>query len=354
MKPLNDVNIIGNSRLITPRELKEEFPVSPAAMETILRGREAIINILERKDSRLLCIVGPCSIHDTEAALEYASRLKELEQRYGDRLCIIMRVYFQKPRTTVGWKGLINDPHLNDSFDVQNGLRISRKLLLDVSEMGLPCGTELLDAIVPQYLADCLSWASIGARTTESPTHREMASGLSMPVGYKNGTDGSLDNAVNAALAAKSPHAFLGIDEDGNISLVRSRGNGHGHIILRGGNKRPNYGREAIQEAKARLVEAGLEPFLVVDCSHANSGKKHERQEVVLFDILNQIAEGEESIVGFMIESNLKEGNQKLSGDPMTLEYGVSITDECISWDTTERLLSEAYQKLRSPAQPVS
>ncbi len=346
MTQLSDLHIISQVRLSSPEQIKGEIPTSPEAEQTVLDGRRTIIDILEKRDSRLLVITGPCSIHDPEAARDYARRLKVLHDRYSDRIYPVMRVYFQKPRTTVGWKGLINDPHLNGSFDVEEGLRVARQLLEDINAMGLPCATEILDPITPQYFADLLSWTAIGARTTESQTHREMASGLSMPIGFKNGTDGSLQIAIDAMVACDSPHAFLGIDNGGHISLLRTEGNRHGHIVLRGGKKRPNYGPEAISETRTRLEQAGIRPSVIVDCSHANSGKKHERQEAVLNTLLEQKQNGDDCIIGVMLESNLEEGSQKLGEDPSALRYGVSITDECISWETTERLLAKAYQDL--------
>lgn len=347
---LTNINILGMTPLPTPRVLNAEYPVTPAAAANVLRSRQEITDILEQRDKRLMVIAGPCSIHDTEAALEYARRLVALHRKYADRLCIVMRVYFQKPRTTVGWKGLINDPHMDGSNDVAAGLRIARQLLIQINEMGLPVATEMLDSISPQYIADLVSWSAIGARTTESPSHREMASGLSMPVGFKNGTDGSLQIAVDAMIAARTPHAFIGIDEDGNVALIRTAGNEHGHVVLRGGAKRTNYGPEAIQEARERLAGEGLPPVAVVDCSHANSGKLPERQEVVLDALLTQIEQGEDSVIGVMLESNLMAGSQKLEGNLGKLLYGVSITDACISWETTERLLANAHARLQAAA----
>jgi 3-deoxy-7-phosphoheptulonate synthase len=343
---LVNVNIVGMAPLPTPRVLKAEYPVSVAAAENVLHSRREIADILEQRDHRLLVITGPCSIHDPEAALEYARRLVRLREAYAGTLCIVMRVYFQKPRTTVGWKGLINDPHMDGSNDVAAGLRIARKLLIQINELGLPVATEMLDPIAPQYIADLVSWSAIGARTTESPSHREMASGLSMPVGFKNGTDGSLQIAVDAMVAARTPHAFIGIDEDGNVALIRTAGNPQGHVVLRGGAKRTNYHAEAIAEARERLKAEDLPPVSIVDCSHANSGKIPERQEVVLDALLTQIEAGEESVIGVMLESNLIAGNQKLEGNLGQLLYGVSITDACIGWETTERLLASAHERL--------
>jgi 3-deoxy-7-phosphoheptulonate synthase len=346
MSQISDVNILSQVRLSTPRQIKGELPLPGEVEETVMRGRQTVVEILERRDPRLLVITGPCSIHDPEAALDYARRLKSLHDRYRDSLYIVMRVYFQKPRTTVGWKGLINDPHLDGSFDMEEGVRVARQLLLEINGMGLPCASEILDPITPQYFADLISWTAIGARTTESQTHREMSSGLSMPVGFKNGTDGGLQVALDAMVACDNPHAFLGIDESGQIAMIRTRGNPHGHIVLRGGSKRPNYGPEAISETRQRLEEAGLSPVAIVDCSHANSGKKHARQGTVLRAILDQKCEGDNCIIGVMLESNLFEGNQKLNGNRESLKYGVSITDECIGWERTEELLAEAHREM--------
>lgn len=345
---LSNTHVAGISALPTPRVLKAEFPVSAAAAANVLKSRREITDILERRDDRLMIITGPCSIHDPEAALEYARRLQPLREKYADRLCIVMRVYFQKPRTTVGWKGLINDPHMDGTNDVATGLRVARKLLLEINELGMAVATEMLDSITPQYIADLVSWSAIGARTTESPSHREMASGLSMPVGFKNGTDGSLQIAVDAMIAARTPHAFIGIDEDGTVALIRTSGNPHGHVVLRGGAQRTNYGPEAIRETREILAKQELPPVAVVDCSHANSGKLPERQEVVLDALLSQIEQGEDSVIGVMLESNLTAGNQKLEGNLGQLIYGVSITDACIGWDTTERLLESAADRLRA------
>ena len=333
-------------RLVTPNELKAELPVTEAANRTVVEGRERVTRILQGDDPRLLVVVGPCSIHNVDAALEYAQRLANLQRELADRMEIVMRVYFEKPRTTIGWKGLINDPHLDGTQDIQSGLRMARKLLLQVADLGLPAGTEFLDPIVPQYTAGLISWAAIGARTTESQTHREMASGLSMPVGYKNATDGSLQTAVDAMLAARSPHSFLGIDEDGVTSIVRTSGNPHGHIVLRGGRGRTNYDAESIREAAAALTKCKAAAALMVDCSHANSGKKPERQEVVWQSVIAQRAAGNRSLIGLMVESNLEEGSQPFPQSPKKLLPGMSITDACVSWGTTERMLRQGYDLL--------
>jgi 3-deoxy-7-phosphoheptulonate synthase len=305
-----------------------------------------VAGILSGRDPRLLVVVGPCSIHDIAAAKDYAQRLKALADELADQLFIVMRVYFEKPRTTVGWKGLINDPHMDDSFDIEEGLHIARRLLVDLNDMGLPCGTEALDPITPQYLGDLIAWSAIGARTTESQTHREMASGLSSPVGFKNGTDGDLDVALNGMLSAAQPHAFLGINGDGQVALTQTRGNAFGHLILRGGAV-PNYDSVAVAQAEAALRVAKLPVNIVVDCSHANSRKNHALQTLVLKDVVGQILDGNRSIKGVMLESNLFEGNQKLAR-PQDLRYGVSITDACLGWDSTAASLREAAERLRT------
>jgi len=319
----------------------------PAANQTVVRARETVVEILLRRDPRLLVIVGPCSIHDERAALEYAGRLAELATRVQDEIVVIMRVYFEKPRTTVGWRGMIIDPYLDYSADIPEGLRMARRILLAINELGLPTATEMLDPIVPQYTADLVAWAAVGARTTESQTHREMASGLSMPVGFKNSTDGNLQVAIDAIVSARDPHRFLGLDQDGRIGVVSTRGNRTGHVILRGGRSGSNYDAASVRVAVDRLDSAGLAPVLMVDCSHDNSGKKHQNQETAWNSVLEQRAQSPSCpIVGAMLESNLFEGRQGIPDDPGELRYGVSITDECISWDTTERMLTGA---LRAP-----
>jgi 3-deoxy-7-phosphoheptulonate synthase len=330
-------------RLTAPRTLKAGLPMTEVSSETVVRSRQAVTNILQQRDPRLLVVIGPCSIHDVDGALEYGRRLTVLRNELADQMEIIMRVYFEKPRTTVGWKGLINDPHLDNSQDIDTGLRMARKLLLDLTAIGLPAATEFLDPIVPQYIAELITWAAIGARTTESQTHREMASGLSMPVGFKNGTDGSLQIAFDAMHSARTPHSFLGIDQDGATSVVRTTGNNTGHVVLRGGRLRSNYDADSIRDAETRLAEAGLPPVLMVDCSHANSGKQHARQEDVWHSIIEQRAAGTRSLIGAMIESYLEEGNQPIPSNRKELRYGVSITDACISWEMTERMLRWGY-----------
>ena len=303
-------------------------------------------NILDRKDGRLLVIVGPCSIHDPVAAVDYARHLLPLRNELKDRMEIIMRVYFEKPRTILGWKGLINDPHLNNSCDIETGLKVGRRLLLDIVGLGMPVATEFLDPVVPQYLADLVSWAAVGARTTESQTHREMASGLSMPVGFKNGTDGSLETAVNAMKAARSSHSFLGIDPDGRTCIIQTTGNKWGHLVLRGGKHAPNYDERSIAEAVQQLHAAGLPGELIVDCSHANSGKKHTRQQTVWDHVIEQQRAGSRAVIGMMVESNLEEGSQPLTEDLKQLRYGVSVTDACLGWPDTAKLLRNGHAML--------
>ena len=319
----------------------------PAANQTVVRARETVVDILARRDPRLLVIVGPCSIHDERAALDYAGRLADLAARVRDEIFVIMRVYFEKPRTTVGWRGMIIDPHLDYSSNIPEGLRIARRILLAINDLGLATATEVLDPIVPQYTADLVAWAAVGARTTESQTHREMASGLSMPVGFKNSTDGNLQVAIDAIISARGPHRFLGLDQDGRIGVVSTRGNRTGHVILRGGRAGTNYDEASVGAAVSMLERAGLPPGLMVDCSHDNSGKQHQNQETAWNSVLEQRAQSSSSpIVGAMLESNLFEGRQSIPDDSGQLRYGVSITDECMSWDTTERMLTGA---LRAP-----
>ena len=343
---LENLNVLAQQTLLPPSRLHDAVPASDRATHTVSLARATVANILRGQDPRLLVVVGPCSIHDTIAAMDYAQRLKALADELSDQLFIVMRVYFEKPRTTVGWKGLINDPHMDDSFRIEEGLHLARKLLVDLNHMGLPCGTEALDPITPQYLGDLIAWSAIGARTTESQTHRELASGLSSPVGFKNGTDGNLEVALNAMLAAAQPHAFLGINGEGQVALTLTRGNAFGHLILRGGSN-PNYDSVAVAQAEADLVAARLPTNIVVDCSHANSRKNHALQSLVLKDVVGQIVDGCRSIKGVMLESNLFEGNQKL-GDPKQLRYGVSITDACLGWEATAVGLREAAQRLRA------
>ena len=353
--PARDVNIASTEALISPVGLVEELPLTPDVEAVVLEGRRQIQAVLRGDDSRFLVITGPCSVHDEEAGLEYAHRLKALQDEYSDRMLIVMRVYFEKPRTTVGWKGMIYDPYLNDTFDIGEGLRRARRLLLKIGEMGIYTATEFLDPIVPQYLAGLVSWAAIGARTTESQTHRQMASGLSMPVGFKNGTDGDAQIAVDAMISAQSEHAFLGIDHFGQTCIVHTNGNPYGHLVLRGGKSGPNFGSESIAAAQELLSKADVPSRLLVDCSHGNSNKDHTRQNIALNSIIEQRIAGNDDIIGCMLESNLNAGSQSLSGTLAELEYGVSVTDACIGWEETEELLREAYDKLADVVQePVA
>jgi 3-deoxy-7-phosphoheptulonate synthase len=335
---VENLRVRGVTRLITPAQIKEQLPASAAALETVLNGRAAARRIVEREDPRLLVVVGPCSIHDPEAALDYARRLAALRHELADRYEIVMRVYFEKPRTTVGWKGLINDPLLDDSCDLAHGLAVARKLLLDIADLGLPAATEFLDPIIPQYIADLVTWSAIGARTTESQTHRELASGLSMPVGFKNGTDGSVQTAIDAMKSSRTPHSFLGIDQDGSTSIVKTTGNPHCHVVLRGGRDGANYEAHHVATAVEKLRKASLPDSIMIDCSHANSGKDPARQRLVWESLLAQRAAGTKEIIGAMIESNLQFGAQP-SGPLPTLQYGVSITDACLDWEATAALL---------------
>ena len=341
-----DLHVKEIVRLSTPNALKALAPTTEAANATVARSRERVIRILRQEDPRLLVVIGPCSIHDEKSALEYATRLNVLRKEFADRMEIVMRVYFEKPRTTIGWKGLINDPHLDGSQDIETGLKIARRLLLEITGMGLPAATEFLDPIVPQYIADLVTWAAIGARTTESQTHREMASGLSMPVGLKNGTDGSLQIAIDAMGATRHPHSFLGIDQDGATAIVRTSGNPHAHVVLRGGRAKTNYDAESIRVAEAQLISEKLPAVLMVDCSHANSEKKFAKQEDVWRSVIQQRVEGTKSLIGMMVESHLHEGNQPILKNAADLKYGVSITDSCIGWETTERMLRWGYETL--------
>lgn len=344
---VEDLNIASNQTLITPEQLKAELPISEAALSSVEQGRQAVRDILDRKDHRLFVVIGPCSIHDVKAAKEYAERLKKLATEVDDTILLVMRVYFEKPRTTVGWKGLINDPYLNDTFKIEDGLKISRKLLLDLAETGLPLSTEALDPISPQYLQDLISWSAIGARTTESQTHREMASGLSSAVGFKNGTDGGLTVAINALQSTANPHRFLGINGDGQVSVVETKGNKYGHVVLRGGGGKPNYDSVSIALCEQEIEKAGIPNNIMVDCSHANSNKDPALQPLVMDNVANQILEGNKSIVGLMVESHLKFGAQKVPANLDDLEYGKSITDGCISWDQTEEAIRSMHKKLK-------
>ncbi|MGE4582518.1 MAG: 3-deoxy-7-phosphoheptulonate synthase [Synechococcus sp.] len=339
MASTSDLHVVETRPLVAPALLHRELPIDAASTETVASARRRIQAILRGEDLRLLVVVGPCSVHDVTAARDYAKRLAPIRDRLKDQLEVVMRVYFEKPRTTVGWKGMINDPHLDGSYDINTGLRRARGLLLDLAREGMPTATELLDPVVPQYIADLISWTAIGARTTESQTHREMASGLSMPVGYKNGTDGSASIAINAMQASARPHHFLGINGEGHASIVSTTGNPHGHLVLRGGNGGSNYHLEAVQAAASELSKAGLKERLMVDCSHANSNKDYRRQSDVLASVADQLRAGSQHVMGVMIESHLVEGNQKLTADLSQLTYGQSITDACISLETTEQLL---------------
>lgn len=340
MNNTNDLHVLETRPLLSPAFIKSEFPISTEIANLVTQTRDRIRNIIEGKDRRLLVVVGPCSIHDVKAATEYGSRLAKLRSQLQDRLEILMRVYFEKPRTTVGWKGLINDPHLDNSYDINTGLRTARKLLIDLADIGLPAATELLDPITPQYIADLICWTAIGARTTESQIHRQMASGLSMPVGYKNGTDGSCKAAINAMLTARISHHFLGINQDGLASIVKTTGNPDGHLVLRGGANKHNYEREDVNSAAMALKQKALTPNLMIDCSHGNSRKDYTRQSVVLENIARQIESGSTNIMGVMLESHLVAGNQSITNGNKSLVYGQSITDACINWETTEKLLS--------------
>ncbi len=344
MPSTRDVNIRSFAPLVPPVELQRRLPISDTLADHVVQSRNTIVDILEGRDERMMLIIGPCSIHDEDAAIEYAGKLRELAEEVKDRIFVVMRVYFEKPRTTIGWKGLIYDPHLDGSSDIATGLYRAREVLLRVNELGLPVATEFLDPFVPQYQAGLVAWAGIGARTTESQTHRQMASGLSMPVGFKNGTDGDTQTAVDAVLAARNPHTFLGMDYDGNACVVQTLGNPAGHVVLRGGRVGPNYSAEHVERACQQLAAAGLTQSLLVDCSHGNSNKDHTRQAVALRDVLEQRANGDTRIKGCMLESHLFPGNQKLGAEPKDLAYGVSITDACVGWDETRELVHEAYE----------
>lgn len=341
-----NANVLSFEDMPTPDALHAKLPLSQRASDTVMRARQDLRNILDRKDRRLFVVVGPCSIHDPKAGLEYAQRLKALQEKVADTLLLVMRVYFEKPRTTTGWKGYINDPDMDDSFHIARGMSNARQFLLDVCELGMPAATEALDPISPQYLGDLIAWTAIGARTTESQTHREMSSGLSTPVGFKNGTDGDIGIAINAILSAARPHSFLGINGEGAVSVVRTSGNKYGHVVLRGG-ERPNYDTVSVALTEQALQKAGLPSNIVIDCSHANSFKKYELQSLVLSEVVHQVQQGNRSIVGAMIESNLVAGNQAIPADLSKLVYGCSVTDGCVSWDTTEKILLEAHERLR-------
>ncbi|MDA3938806.1 MAG: 3-deoxy-7-phosphoheptulonate synthase [Spirochaetia bacterium] len=349
MKAIDDLHIKQITPLISPEELKKDFSAKNSDYNYIIESRNTITNILERKDDRLLAIVGPCSIHDTVAGLEYAEKLKELSRKIDDEIFPVMRVYFEKPRTTIGWRGLIMDPDMDDTYDIQKGLHFSREFLLKIAQLELPTGTEMLDPIIPQYISDLISWAAVGARTSESQTHRSLASGMSIPVGFKNGTGGNLNLAVNAINTAMHPSSFIGIDQQGNTCILRTEGNRSCHLILRGGTSGPNYYEEDVEESVELMVEARIDnPSVIIDCSHANSGKKHTRQRRVFRSVLDQVLHGQKNIAGIMMESNLFEGNQKFTEKFDDLKYGVSITDSCIGWNETEEILLSAAEDLRN------
>jgi 3-deoxy-7-phosphoheptulonate synthase len=344
---IHNVNVVSKTILPTPAEISAELPMTPTAEQTVLGARETIRNIIDGHDKRLFAVVGPCSVHDVEAAHEYADKLQTLAADIDDTIVILMRVYFEKPRTTVGWKGLINDPDMNDSFHIEKGIRMARQLLLDLGERGLPTATEALDPVMPQYMGELITWTAIGARTTESQTHREMASGLSTPVGFKNGTDGSLQVAIDALQSARQPHHFLGINQEGRTAVFKTAGNRYGHVVLRGGSSGPNYAADSVAAAASALRSAGLPDRIVVDCSHANSNKDPLVQPVVARNCVEQIVGGSRSIIGLMLESNLNGGNQKIPADLSELRYGVSVTDGCIDWESTEATLRDAAEALR-------
>jgi 3-deoxy-7-phosphoheptulonate synthase len=351
MRETSNLRVVDTDLLLSPDQVTDELPLSARSASTVYRARKEIEAIVQGHDSRLLVIVGPCSIHDPDAALDYARRLIELRNVVGQQLLVVMRVYFEKPRTTVGWKGLINDPHLNGTYDIPKGIRAARKLLLAIAELGVPAATEMLDPIIPQYIADLVSWTAIGARTTESQTHREMASGLSMPVGFKNGTDGGLTVGINAMIAASRPHSFLGIDTAGRVGVVRTAGNPHTHLVLRGGKDGPNYSPDMVATAAASLNQHNVNARMLVDCSHGNSGKNHRNQVEVAASVASQIRAGSPHILGVMIESNIVEGRQDVSS---SLRYGQSITDACVDLPTTQKMLMALAEQVsaRSPIGP--
>ena len=346
MQQTENLNIEAFDTMPTPGEIHARVPITEAAEKSVVAGRRALEAILDRRDPRLFVVVGPCSIHDPVAGLDYARRLKSLADEVADTLLLVMRVYFEKPRTSTGWKGYINDPRLDDSFHIEEGMRKAREFLIAVNETGLPAGTEALDPITPQYLGDLVAWTAIGARTAESQTHREMASGLSTPVGFKNGTDGSVDTAINAIVSASRPHSFLGINGEGKTAVIRTRGNRYGHLVLRGGGDRPNYDTVSVAMAEKALAKARLAENVVVDCSHANSYKRPELQPLVMQDCVNQIRAGNRSIVGLMIESFIEAGNQPIPEDHGKLKYGCSVTDACVDWPTTVHMIRDAHAAL--------
>ena len=345
MSKLENIHISEITPIITPKDLKDNFKISDEASNFVINSRQTISNIIQKKDNRLLFIVGPCSIHDPKAALEYAEKLAPLVKKYNDKIQIVMRVYFEKPRTNIGWKGLINDPDLDGTNNIEKGLKNAREIMLKILSLGIPTGSELLDPILPQYYADLICWASIGARTSESQTHREMASGLSMPIGFKNATDGNIDVALHAIQAAQHPHAFIGVTQNGSIARVESKGNPDAHLIIRGGSNGPNYSSVDMEEHLDKINQSSIKTGILVDCSHGNSRKKAENQQKVLNSILNQVANGNTNILGVMVESFLNHGNQNIKDQ--SLSYGQSVTDECIGWAETEELLANVYSRLK-------
>ncbi len=343
---IHNINLEYINPLYTPEKFMNMVPVKPEHIHTVFQSRQEISNIIDSKSSKFLILVGPCSIHDVQACLEYANKLKNLSNKVEDKIMIVMRTYFEKPRTTTGWKGFINDPNLNDSFDVHQGLEKARGFLNQILHIGLPTATEFLDPFMPQYYGDLISWGAIGARTVESQTHRQLSSGLSMPIGFKNGTGGSVQIAIDAIIAAKNQHVFLGINEKGQTSVVKTSGNQYGHLILRGGKSGTNYDAKSVQSAVDNLNNNNLEPKLVIDCSHGNSGKDHRNQSKVFKSIIDQKSNGQNAIFGAMLESHINPGSQSIPSNPKELKYGVSITDECIGWDETEELINWAYTQL--------
>ncbi|MFW5485349.1 MAG: 3-deoxy-7-phosphoheptulonate synthase [Spirochaetaceae bacterium JB067] len=346
--PSIDIRIQKVEPLISPKKLSEMLPISPELTSSIISMRQSVDKVIRGEDDRLLAIVGPCSIHDIDAAVEYAKKLKELADSIKDQMVVVMRTYFEKPRTVGGWKGLIIDPKMDNSYDITEGLIRARKLLIEITGLGLPVGAEMLDPIVPQYIDETLAWCSIGARTTESQVHRTLASGMSVAVGFKNSTSGDISNAINAVKSAKLNGAFIGIDKNGNSAIYRTTGNDCGHLILRGGDDGPNYYEEEVEDAAKAMTAMGIDPSIVIDCSHANSRKEYSRQKRILRSVIDQVTLGQKAIKGFMIESNLFEGCQKITGDRADLAYRVSVTDPCLGWDDTEKLLLRAAQTLRN------
>ncbi len=340
MERIENLNIKQFKELITPRELKKQLPETSEIADVVAESRKAICKILRGKDKRRIVITGPCSLHDTKATLEYARRLKALEEQVSDKLLLVMRTYFEKPRTVLGWKGMLYDPYLDDSYDIEAGFRKARDLLISIGKIGVGTATEFLDPIAPQYLADLISWAAIGARTAESQIHRQMASGLSMPIGFKNSVEGNLHVAIDAVKAANSSHSFMGVNDTGKVVIAETNGNKYGHIVMRGGSNGPNYGSEYVAFAKVLLKKAGVKTGIIIDCSHANSFKDHKKQRQPLMDIIEQIKNGDRLIKGIMLESFLKEGNQPFV-DTGKLKYGISLTDKCIGWNETEELIRE-------------